>query len=160
VDSKELAELAEHPILTGLGEDLLASLAAHTRTVRFPAASRIFDEGQVADRFWLVCDGQVALDLHVPGRGTLLVDMVSPGAVLGWSWLFPPYRWRFGATAAAPTRAMEIEAGPVRELAANDAEFGRATYQRFSEVAVGRLQATRLRLLDVFPEAAQRSWSA
>lgn len=160
VDSKEMAEFAEHPILTGLRDDLLALLAAHARTMRFPAETRIFDEGQVADRFWLVCDGQVALDLHVPGRGMLLVDTVSPGSVLGWSWLCPPYRWRFGATAAAPTRAMEIAAGPVRELAANDAEFGRATYQRFSEVAVGRLQATRLRLLDVDAEAAERPSNA
>ena len=55
---------------------------------------------------------------------------------------------------------MEIAAGPVRELAVNDAEFGRATYQRFSEVAVGRLQATRLRLLDVDAEAAERPSNA
>ncbi|GAA2757950.1 cyclic nucleotide-binding domain-containing protein [Actinopolymorpha rutila] len=147
---RELEELAAHPFLAGLPRAFVAQLGEHARTVTLPGSARLFDEGAAADRFWLLWDGQVMLDLHVPGRGTLLVETLGHSDVLGWSWLFPPYRWRFGAAAAVPTPAVEIDAEPLRGLVREDAEFGRAMYQRFAEVAVDRLQATRLRLLNAY----------
>jgi len=34
---------------------------------------------------------------------------VGEGEVLGWSWLFPPYRWKFAARTVETTRAIAIE---------------------------------------------------
>ena len=61
----------------------------------------------------------MALDLHVPGQGRMKIDTIGMGELLGWSWLFPPYRWAFGAVAASPVEAVEavIEAaGETRSL--------------------------------------------
>lgn len=78
--------------------------------------------------------GRVALDLHVPGRGDVAIEQLGAGTVLGWSWLFPPYRWAFGAIAVEQTHATEFSARGVRRLVADDAEFGRQLTTRFMGV--------------------------
>ncbi|MBX6769452.1 MAG: cyclic nucleotide-binding domain-containing protein, partial [Actinomadura rubrobrunea] len=128
------------------------------RPVAFPVGRRLFEEGGAADRFWIVQDGLVALDLHLPGRGTLIVETLGRGAIVGWSWLFPPYRWRFGAVATRPVRALEFDARLVRFIWARDPRLAHKLTLRFAEVVVDRLQATRMRLLDLYGDAAEVRW--
>jgi CRP/FNR family transcriptional regulator, cyclic AMP receptor protein len=142
--------LAAHPFLAGLREDHLAALAGHAMPVRLPTGTRLFAEGGIAERFWLIRSGQVVLDVHLPGRGTVLVETLGAGQVLGWSWLEPPYRWHFGATARAATDAFEFDADAVRELCEADPALGYALLRRFLPVVVDRLQASRIRLLDLY----------
>jgi CRP-like cAMP-binding protein len=90
------------------------------------------------------------LDLHVPGRGDVIIESLDPGTVLGWSWLFPPYDWRFGASAAEPVRAIVLDAADVRVMCATDPALGYELTRRFTAVMLDRLQNTRLRLLDLY----------
>jgi CRP-like cAMP-binding protein len=142
--------LAGHPFLAGLAREQLERLAPWGNRSSFHAGARVFSEGGRAERFWLIRDGQVALDIHVPGRGDVLIETLGAGAVLGWSWLFPPYRWHLGATAVAQTLTVEFDAAGVRQLCAGDPAIGAELYRRFITVVVDRLQATRLRLLDLY----------
>ncbi|MET9182280.1 cyclic nucleotide-binding domain-containing protein [Kitasatospora aureofaciens] len=127
--------------------DRLLALA-HDRD--FPDGSRLFDEGGPADRFWLVRSGEVALDVYVPGRPAPVVETLGAGQQLGWSWIFPPYRWHLGARAVGPVRAWELPAAEVRQLCADDPEFGYTLMRHCVEVIADRLQATRIRLLDLY----------
>jgi CRP-like cAMP-binding protein len=70
--------------------------------------------------------------------------------VLGWSWLFPPYIWHFGAKAVANTVAIEFDAEQVRRACDADPTLGYELLRRFVEVVVDRLQSTRVRLLDLY----------
>ncbi|GIH03504.1 hypothetical protein Rhe02_15710 [Rhizocola hellebori] len=106
-------------------------------------------EGQRAEHFWLIGEGVVALDIDVPGRGSVLIERLSPGSVLGWSWMFPPYRWHFDATAERHTRAIQFHGSEVLRLCREDPAAGFDLMQRFVAVLVERLQATRSRLLDI-----------
>jgi CRP/FNR family transcriptional regulator, cyclic AMP receptor protein len=144
--------LAHHPFVAGLAEDQLERLAPWAHRQVFRAGARIFPEGGRADRFWLIRDGQVALDTQVPGDREVVVETLGPGSVLGWSWLFPPYRWHLGATAVEQTLTIAFDAAGVRELCAEDTRIGHELYRRFIEVVVNRLQATRTRLLDLYAE--------
>jgi CRP-like cAMP-binding protein len=110
----------------------------------------VFSEDTPADRFWLIQRGRVNLDTHVPGRGDVVVETLGPAAVLGWSWLFPPYRWHFGAVAVENTLSIELDGPGVRQLCARDPALGYELSTRFMQVMVDRLQATRLRLLDLY----------
>ncbi len=56
-------------------------------------------EGEPAERFWLIRRGMVALELYVPGREPLVIETLEPSDVVGWSWLFAPYRWAGRASA-------------------------------------------------------------
>ena len=40
-----------------------------------------------------------ARDCTRPARGAVVIETIETGEVVGWSWLFPPYRWHFDARA-------------------------------------------------------------
>ena len=142
--------LAEHPFLAGMPPEQVERLAPWGHRALFHAGTRVFSEGGKAGRFWLIRDGRVALDTYVPGRGDVVIETLGPGAVLGWSWLFPPYRWHLGATALEQTLTVELDGAGVLRLCAEDPAIGYELHRRFIEVVVDRLQATRVRLLDLY----------
>ncbi|MFJ5030250.1 cyclic nucleotide-binding domain-containing protein [Streptomyces sp. NPDC088560] len=120
------------------------------REVSFEAGTRLFEEGRRADRFWIVRTGNVALDLHVPGRRAAVIETLGHGELVGWSWHFPPCLWHLGAEATSPVRAWEFDAEAVRTLCAEDAAFGRAIAVWVGQVVAQRLHASRVRLLDLY----------
>jgi CRP-like cAMP-binding protein len=142
------ADLARESFLHGMRSADLARLATTARATAIPAGRRIIAESEPAERFWLVREGTVALDLRVPEGGTVVVDTFGPGSVLGWSWLFRPYRWRFGATALTGVEAVEFDGRLIRTLCAVDPALGYELTRRFTELVVERLQVAQLRLLE------------
>lgn len=143
-----------HPFLAGLTPAQLERLSVWSSRVSFASGERLFEEGGRADRFWLLSDGLVTLDVHLPGTGTVTVETLGAGSVLGWSWLFEPYRWHFGAGAAQATLALEFDGPGVRDVCAADPVLGYELTRRFMAVVVDRLQATRVRLLDLYRTGA------
>jgi CRP-like cAMP-binding protein len=142
--------LAATPFFAGLESGVLELLGAHAREVRFDAGEQIFRRGSEADRFFLIRHGTVALEAFSPTRHSLLIETLEDGEVLGWSWLFPPYRWHFDAQALSPVAALAFDAAEVRRLCEANAELGRELMRRFAQVVIERLQWTRLRLIDVY----------
>ncbi|MFD0318350.1 cyclic nucleotide-binding domain-containing protein [Streptomyces flavalbus] len=136
-----------------------ARLTETAREVSFESGARLFEEGQRADRFWIVRTGTVDLDLSVPGRRPVVIESLGHGELVGWSWHFPPYWWQLGAEAQSPVRAWEFDAETVRGMCARDAEFGRAVATWVGRVVTDRLHASRLRLLDLYAPHASRSRS-
>jgi CRP/FNR family transcriptional regulator, cyclic AMP receptor protein len=130
-----------------MSQNKLGVLAEAARDVSFPARYRLFENGGNATRFWLIQSGYVSLDLHVPGEGPVVIETIGIGGLLGWSWLFPPYTWAFGAVAATAVEAFEFDAPTVRECCAADPELGYALRQRISRVLAQRLQAARIKLI-------------
>ncbi|MER6030060.1 cyclic nucleotide-binding domain-containing protein [Streptomyces sp. NPDC001851] len=129
------------------------------REVSFEAGTRLFEEGRHADRFWIVRTGTVALDLHVPGRRSAVVESLGHGELVGWSWHFPPYLWHLGAETTTPVRAWEFDAEAVRAMCAADPAFGRAVAVWLGRVVAQRLHATRVRLLDLYaPYGSGGQW--
>src|SRR5262249_53839240 len=135
--------------------DDVARLVGAAVAVSMPAGRRLFDEGAPANKCWLLTAGHVALDLHMPGRANLIVETLGRGAVLGFSWLPPPHEWQFGAEALEPTEALELDGATVTALCDSHPELGYQLTLRFLAAAVQRLQATRIRLLDLYAAPSQ-----
>jgi len=140
--------LAAHPFLSGMSQEQLAKLSFWAHRSQFHRGTRLFSEGGRADRFWLIRDGEVTLFASVPGQGDVVIETLGAGAVLGWSWLFPPYRWHFSAAATAPTLTVELDGPGVLRVCGADPELGYELTLRFMQVVVERLQATRARMLE------------
>jgi CRP/FNR family transcriptional regulator, cyclic AMP receptor protein len=139
--------LASHPFLRGMPPGQLDALAAAGSDVTFPAGHRIFEEGGFASKFWLIQSGHAALDVLVPGSGRVTIDSIGIGDLLGCSWLFPPYRWAFGAVCVTPVHAFEFDAAAIRACCAADPAFGAEFRERLLRVLARRLQGTRTRLI-------------
>ena len=139
--------LAAHPFLHGISPDHLAVLAGAASDVTFPAGHRFFEDGGHATCFWLVQSGYVTVDVDVPGQGRVPIDTIGIGELMGWSWLFPPFIWAFGAVAASPVETFEFDARTVRVWCASDPALGYEVTRRVAEVLTKRLKSTRSRLI-------------
>ncbi len=144
------AALAGHPFAAGLSRQRIDRLGALATATEIPAGRRIFAEGEPAAKFWLVTSGRVALDLQVPGRGQLIVETLGPGDELGLSWLGPIRQWQFGAVAQLPVTALEFRSAAVEALCDYDHELGYQLTRRLLGTAIARLQAARIRILDLY----------
>jgi CRP/FNR family transcriptional regulator, cyclic AMP receptor protein len=142
--------IRKHPFFQGLEDRYVQLVVSCARNVRFEPEQMVFCEGEAADQFYLIREGLVAVQVLVPHRGYLTVETVSTGDVLGWSWLFPPYRWRFSARTQQPTQALAFDGKCLRGKCEEDHDLGYELMKRFSRIIIERLQGTRLRLLDLY----------
>jgi len=144
------ADLAGHAFLRGMADGHLAVLARDCWVVPVRRGHVFFAEGDTAHRFWLIRSGHVALDVHAAGGQELIVETLGQGDLLGLSWLVPPYQWQFNATAIQDTMTFEFNVDAVRAACESDAGLGYQLLQRAMAVASSRLQATRVRMLDLY----------
>jgi hypothetical protein len=142
--------LREHPFLHGLDEAKVKFLTGCASNVRFSSDEYLLREGSEASAAFLVRNGRVVLEIDVPGRGVKPIETVEEGETLGWSWLYPPYRWQFDARAAAPVRAIKFDAVCLRGKCESDHDLGYEIVKRLLYQVHQRLERTRIQLLDVY----------
>jgi CRP-like cAMP-binding protein len=145
--------LAEHPFFRGLSEAQLAVLSGCAANVVFDADEIIFREGECADRFHVIRQGRVGLQVAPPVGGPVTVETLENGDVLGWSWLFPPYKAHFDARALSAVRALSLDGACLRRKCEDDKALGYELMRRFAELVVRRLESTRLQLLDIYGQS-------
>lgn len=148
---KEIEDLIrDHPVFHGLDADYIKLIAGCGKNVRFDEGASIFREGEAADLFYMLRHGRVALQSNIPGQEPRTLQTLSGGDVLGWSWLFPPYRWHYNAKALEVVRAVALDGVCLRGKCDEDHQLGYEMMKRFSRIMLERLQATRLQLLDIY----------
>jgi CRP-like cAMP-binding protein len=144
--------LSAHPFFVDLPAHQLDIVAGCASNVRFEAGKFIFREGEEADRFYLIHEGKVALQICSDRRGPLTILTLGEDDILGWSWLFPPYRWKFSARTIDPTRAFAIDGQSLRGAAEQDPALGFELLKRIAHVVEARVEAMRLQLLNVYED--------
>ncbi len=155
---EEVAELLRTGLFAGLGEAQLQRLGACGQVRRYRPGEALIAEGATADGFFLILEGEVGVSVHQPHRGSLPVESLGAGDLLGWSWLTPPHIWQLDASANGEVRAVAFDASCIRQQMARDHELGYQLLRRFVDVISHRLQASRLQRLDVYaPPSAGES---
>ncbi len=144
------ASLADHAFLAGFPSDAVDLVARIGRPVTFDPGVLVFREGAGADTVYLVTKGHVAIEVHAPERGPLFVDTVGAGHILGLSWAAPPFRYQFDARAVDQVDAVALDAEQLRVALAEKPVLGFLFLDRLAAVVLERLQATRIRLLDLY----------
>ena len=149
-------ELAANPVLGDLRPDFLELIAGCCVNVAFATGERIISAGERADHFWIIRNGRVDVELHGAARGTITIDRLEPGEILGVSWIAAPYVNEFDATAVEHGSAIKVDAACLRGKCTDDPELGHELYRRFATMLKSRLRATRLQLLDMYGSANAR----
>ncbi|MBT8213052.1 MAG: cyclic nucleotide-binding domain-containing protein [Acidimicrobiia bacterium] len=146
-DTNQLNDLK---FFAGMAPQHLEVLAALAEEIAVTEGTYLFREGGDARRCLIVLSGDVALQLPMQGRDPRTVQTLHDGDVLGWSWLYPPHRWTFDALALSDITALSFDAEQLRAVKDSDHELGFQLMSRFGKVMVSRLQATRMRLMDLY----------
>lgn len=142
--------LRQHPFLFNLSEEHMQTLIGCASNVHFVEGEYLIREGELANKFFLIRTGRVALEVAVSGKGSLRIQTTGPGEILGWSWLIYPFRWHFSGVAVADTRAVSLDGECLRKKCESDPSFGYDMLKRLAAVMENRLEATRLQLLDIY----------
>jgi CRP/FNR family transcriptional regulator, cyclic AMP receptor protein len=139
--------VSEHPFLRGLTHDQLTHLADCALPAQFKAGQIIFREGEKAKLFYLIEKGKVVLESKAEFGEPVVIDTIGAGDLLGWSWMMPPYKWRFTARAVEPTEAVYFAGTILRDYCERDHSLGFELHKRLSAVMMKRLQGARRKML-------------
>jgi CRP/FNR family cyclic AMP-dependent transcriptional regulator len=146
--------VALHPFLAGMSPAQLAILTNCAMATYFKKGQTILREGEFANRFYLVESGKVVLESGAGFNKPMVVEIIGPGDLLGWSWMFPPYVWQFTARALEPTTAIFFYGTILREYCEKDHSLGYELFKRMSVVMMKRLQVARKQMLSTHGQGA------
>ena len=141
--------VALHPFLAGMKREQLALLSDCAIPVRFQKGQTIFREGEMANRFYLIETGRVVLESSDGSDNYVIVDTIGAGDLVGWSWMFPPYVWRFTARAVERTSAIFFYGTILREYCERDHSLGYELFKRMAPVMIKRMQAARSKIVAI-----------
>ena len=139
----------ESSVFSGMDDLYAEQLAGCSRTIGFEAGETLFREGEPADSSTSF-GAAVSRSSCTSRPRPLTIETIEAGSVVGWSWLFAPHVWHFDARAVAPVRAVAVDGACIRGKCDDDPALGYELMQRFSAVLLERLNATRLRLADLY----------
>lgn len=145
-----LETLQELDFSKDLTPSQIETLAEMAFEVNFSEGQVLFREADVGELVYAIDEGQVALDIYVPGQGKTTILTLGPGQIVGWSSLIPSGTKTASARAVTPTKAIAINAAQLREAMDLDHDLGYAILWSLVGVVSSRLKATRLQLLDIF----------
>ena len=146
--SVSISNLESQPFLKGMSTRHLELLVEDSLPAEFHAGDHILHEGGAANRFYLILEGRVEVESSAQDSEPVSIQTLGPGDMLGCSWLFPPYSWRFDARATTHTKALCFYGTRLRKLSEENHDLGYELMKRVSEVVVKRLQSVRLKLVD------------
>ena len=147
-------EVAEQPVFQGMDPPHRALISGCGRKRAFQDGALLMKEGEEANEFFVIRRGKVLLSIHAPERGEVALETLDAGEIVGLSWLFPPYRVQFDARAVGPVFTISFDAACLRGKCEQDPAMGYELMKRFARIMTARLQATRLRMLDVYGSPA------
>jgi len=141
--------LAEHPLFSALRPEHLQILADAARERRYADGDAIFRQDEEAAHFYLLESGTAVVQIPSIYGPPLVMQSLSAGDLLGWSWLIPPYKWHFDAKATSDASVIEFDGQGLRRRCDQDPELGYQLLKLFSALMSERVLAARLKMMEV-----------
>jgi CRP-like cAMP-binding protein len=142
-------EALQSPLGQTLEQRHFDKLMAMGTEVEFPEDHIIFREDEECQQLYVLLSGAVALEAPISGR-LLCVQKLGAGDEVGWASLLMGYGRHFQARCLTSVRAIGFDGAALLEACRADTSFGFALMYRLLEVVAGRLEATRVQLLQIF----------
>ncbi|MFH1552247.1 MAG: cyclic nucleotide-binding domain-containing protein [Candidatus Omnitrophota bacterium] len=137
--------LKKHPFFKDLEQEHLDFIVGCASNVVFKEGEIIMKENDPADKFYLIREGMVAIEI----THTITIQTLQGGDILGWSWLIPPYRYRFNAKVVEKVRAVALDGKCLREKCEKNHDLGYELLKRLTSVFTQRLEATRKQIISL-----------
>ena len=142
------ADLKKHPFFKGLLAKYIKEILPCASEVVFKTGEMVFREGEKADTFYILINGKIAVETAASPRGSITIQTISGGDVLGWSWLIPPHEWRFSARVIESIQGIALDAKSLRVKCEKDYKFGYELLMRSAHVLATRLEHARNQLME------------
>ncbi|MFW5926934.1 MAG: Crp/Fnr family transcriptional regulator [Wenzhouxiangella sp.] len=149
MDASEISKLlARQDFFSGLKDEHRDWLAEQAVEAEFDAGQLVARAGEKADRFYLILEGELVVEVPALAGPSLEVIRLGADRIFGWSWLIRPYKWHFNARAGEPTRALDFDGKAILDRCEEDSEFGYELLKRFSSLMGARLESAQRKMMD------------
>lgn len=141
--------LRRYPFFAGLDEGELKAIAMIADKVEMSTGTILFEEGHVADAFYLLLEGSVELSFNSPldPNVQIHVDDVNPGEPFAISALIPPHLLTHTARVSSACSTIRLDAAALRALCDADSKVGHTLMRQVAIAAMERLHYTRVQLV-------------
>ena len=128
--------LREVEILQGLGEWELQSIAPFFNEETIAAGVSLCEESARADQLYILQQGSVSLSSKKLGQ----LEINTPGKIVGWSFLVPPYRYTASAVTTTPSKLMVIKSPDFYYLIHKEPKMGMKVMNNLAQVMASRFK--------------------
>jgi len=134
-------------ILRGLNEQEKQQLKGLGRLESYEPNAVIFNEGAEARKFYLVEEGQVAVESMLDRGMRFPISVVSVGQAFGWSALVPPHVYTATVVALSNIRVIAIEREKLLNQMQANTSLGLTIMQNVASMISSRLRSLELALV-------------
>lgn len=138
------------PWFLELNQEQLDCLTGITTLHRLEPGDLLFKEGDREDFLYFLIEGQMVLEIEIPGHGQVVFYTAETMDIVGWSSMTPIARQRT-ATARATQRCMLVglQNELLAQLCEEDHDIGYIIMRRLANVVANRLLTTRVYLMEL-----------
>jgi CRP/FNR family cyclic AMP-dependent transcriptional regulator len=141
--------LKRHPFFKDIQQEYLDFIVGCASNVQFKKGEIIMRENDPADKFILIREGMVAIDIPISESYAITIQTLGDGDIVGWSWLIPPYRYRFNCRVVNDVRAAVLDGKCLREKCEKNHDMGYELLKRLTGVFTMRLEAARKQIISL-----------
>ncbi len=125
-------------ILQGLTDGELQNIAWLFQEEEIPGGVSLCEEGVRADRLYILEQGSVWI--RSKKLGQLNID--TPGKIVGWSFLVPPYHYTASAQTTSPSRFLVIKSPDFYYLIHKEPKMGVKVVDNLAQIMASRFKAS------------------
>ena len=122
-------------ILRGLTDRELQSIAGYFEEEEVDMGVTLCEEGTNAERLYVLEEGRVSISSNKGGR--YYID--SPGKIVGWSFLVPPFLYTASAVTTTPSRVLVIKSPDFYYSIHKDPKMAIKVINNLAQVIASRL---------------------
>jgi CRP/FNR family transcriptional regulator, cyclic AMP receptor protein len=140
--------LSTHEFFSEFSDDDLKFLCEYSSTREIKKGQILFLQGENADRFYVVRNGRISLQMPAIMGPTVEIQTVDEDQVLGWSWLISPYKWNFQTEAEEDSELLQFDGAAILARCEQEPVFGYEVLKKFAGLMSERLNAARQKMMD------------
>lgn len=145
-------DLATLSLFQGLTPQQLQLLEGLLEYCNFTSGQVIFQQGQQAERLFILLAGQVEVQYKPYDGDSLTVAVIEPGGVFGWSAALGRHSYTSAAIAITASDACTIRGSQLHHLCDQHPETGAVLLDRLAGVIAERLRNTHEQVLAILSQ--------
>lgn len=126
----------------------------------YPAGTILFEQGQPADRLYVLLSGRVEIVFKPYDGEALSVTTIEPGGVFGWSAALGRAAYTSGAFVVDNCQCLSIRGLDLRRICEEHPAAGVLLLERLAEVIAQRLSSTHDHVLRLLRRGMQKRGEA
>jgi hypothetical protein len=135
-DAVSIDRLRKVDILQGLAEEEVQSIGQFFEEENVAAGVTLCEEGASAERLYVLEQGRVSIGSKKGGQ----YDIDTPGKIVGWSFLIPPFVYTASAVTITPSKVLVIKSPDFYYVIHKEPKMGMKVINNLAQVIASRLK--------------------